>query len=307
MCVLTGRAIESRIGDIFTGTSWCSDSIQEASYDLRVDTEPYLQIGGKWHSERNPYESPVIIIEPGELAMLPTVESFCMPSDLVGSIKIKFSHSRKGLTPLFGPKVDPYFGKGHDGGERLYLSVSNLGLERIEIDRNEGVFNVQFHKLSGPSPVFKKKDAIGPKIAREVAKARRGQHLGFMDAMKGEVTEDLTRRIDQDKREFNGRIDGVEKGTQQVVYFGVFLVASALIASMVAAVFGMVFALTTDSEVVLLGRLQKSQLESLLFGLCGGLAAAVLVLICASVLKLICPIVGSLADRVRSIRCPDQN
>lgn len=125
MCVLSEQAIASRVDDIFTNSSWCSDSIQEASYDLRVDTGPYLQIGGKWYDAENPYKSPYIEIEPGELAMLPTAESFCMPSDLVGSIKIKFSHSRKGLAPLFGPKVDPYFGKGHDGGERLYLSVSN--------------------------------------------------------------------------------------------------------------------------------------------------------------------------------------
>ena len=89
-------------------------------------------------------------IRPGEMALLPTIESFNMPGNLAGDIKIKFSHSRQGLTPLFGPKVDPYFGRGHCD-ERLYLWVSNLGASPITLRRGERVFTVQFHKLWGES------------------------------------------------------------------------------------------------------------------------------------------------------------
>ena len=190
MCVLTGGAIKNRARNIFTNESWSDECFQEASYDLRVDTGPYLRIGGKVYDEASPYKESSIEIQPGELALLPTVESFCMPFNLVGDIKIKFSHSRKGLTPLFGPKVDPYFGRGHCN-ERLYLLVSNLGLQSVIIDRCEPVFTVQFHKLVGASPVPAPKKPIGPIVAKELREMGTGKSLGFMDIIQGKIKADF--------------------------------------------------------------------------------------------------------------------
>ena len=90
------------------------------------------------------------------------------------------------------------------------------------------------------------------------------------------------------------------------MYFGVFLIASALLASMVAAVFAMAFALKTESEDIVFVGLEPSQTENLLYGLCGGLAAAVLILIGASVLKLVGPIITSLVQSVRSMPPSDK-
>ena len=151
MCVLSGPEIKRRASNIFLSDTWHEDCVQEATYDLRVDTKPLLRIGGKPYDPTEPYPHSHIKIEPGELAMLPTVERFQMPKDLVGSIKIKLSHSSKGLTPLFGPKVDPRFGREHNG-ERMYLWVSNLGLKPIHIERRDAVFAVEFHKLHGDDP-----------------------------------------------------------------------------------------------------------------------------------------------------------
>ena len=148
---------------------------------------------------------------PGEMALLPTIESFDMPEDLVGDIKIKFKYSRKGLTPLFGPKVDPYFGNGHLDGERLYLWVSNLGLDPIDIKRGDRVFTVQFHQLFGEAPDFEKKVSIRRTVAQEAAEMRPEQSLGFI--------EEAERRV---KLDLGTRLTRVEEGTGQVVIFGVF-------------------------------------------------------------------------------------
>ena len=94
MCVLNGQEINRRRDRIFLQKSWDPDSFQEASYDLRVDTGPYLRIGGKVYGSGVEYKDSHMPIMPGEMALLPTMESFNMPGDLVGDIKVKFSHLR---------------------------------------------------------------------------------------------------------------------------------------------------------------------------------------------------------------------
>ncbi len=248
MCVLTSEAIKLRSKEIFKNDSYCEESVQEASYDLRIATDSYMRVGGVTYSpDKKPYKESGIVIEPVELAMLPTIESFNMPCDLVGSLKIKFNQSRKGLTPLFGPKVDPYFGKCHDD-ERLFLWVSNLGPKPIEFKEGECVFNVQFHTIHGDPPPFKKKEAIGPRVAAEAHNFGPEPYLGFMDAMRLEVTNDL-----------NDRLSKVEHGTTQVIWFGIFLIASALFAGAITVLFSLSSRLSED-QIDLLKQLLSSDL-----------------------------------------------
>ena len=47
MCVLTGKEIYKRRDRIFSQQSWSDESFQEVSYDLRIDTGPFLRVGGK--------------------------------------------------------------------------------------------------------------------------------------------------------------------------------------------------------------------------------------------------------------------
>ncbi len=254
MCVLTGKEIKRRAKKIFKNDSYDEKSFQEASYDLRVATDTYIRTGGKFYSpERNPFEEPVIVIKPGELAILPTVESFNMPGDLVGNLKIKFSHSRKGLTPLFGPKVDPYFGKGHKD-ERLFLSVYNIGPKPIKIKREERVFNIQFHTLVGKKPDFHKKDAIGPQIEAENYGLGSEPYLGFVNGIREQVTNDL-----------NDRLSRVEHGTSQVVLFGIFLIASALLAGAFTVLFSLTSQLNPDQNA-LIANLLSSNATIWIFG-----------------------------------------
>ena len=225
MCVLTGKEIYKRRDRIFSQQSWSDESFQEVSYDLRIDTGPFLRVGGKVYENSVPYKRSHMTIRPGEMALLPTIESFNIPGNLAGDIKIKFSHSRQGLTPLFGPKVDPYFGRGHCD-ERLYLWVSNLGTSPITLRRGERVFTVQFHKLWGEAPAFRKKDATGPAVAKEAYAMGARSSLGVFDALEDRI-----------KSELGGRVLAVERGTMAVVLFGVFLVAAALLAGCITTLF----------------------------------------------------------------------
>ena len=273
MCVLSGPEVERRATEIFMPKKWDKDSVQEATYDLRVDTKPLLRIGGKSYDKDRPYTRSYLTIEPGELAMLPTMESFQMPGDLVGSIKIKLSHSNMGLTPLFGPKVDPYFGREH-GGERLYLWVSNLGLEPIFIERGDRVFTVQFHKLYGDDPQRISKQPVCRRMARQIHEMAPEQNLGFMDKISVQISDNFEDRF----TELDHRLTGFERGTYQVVQFGVFLVASALLAGAMAAMFAMIFSLNTESGLTAVEMLEGSSLGTMLFWVGIGLSIAVALL-----------------------------
>ena len=269
MCVLSGPEIKRRVSNIFLPGSWHEDCIQEATYDLRVDTKPLLRIGGKPYDPKNPYPYSHIEIKPGELAMLPTVECFHMPSNLVGSIKIKLSHSIQGLTPLFGPKVDPLFGREHKG-ERMYLWVSNLGLKSIHIERRDPVFTVEFHKLYGDDPPLKSKESAYSKFARQIHEMPPEPNLGFTGRIEDKAVARLkdTLAAYQGKvTKFQNRLDGLEQGNQQVVQFGVFLVASALLAAAIAAMFAMIFAFNNQSGPSTSDRLEGTNLEGWLFAM----------------------------------------
>ena len=288
MCVLTGKEIKRRRGEIFKHRSWGDECFQEASYDLRVDTEPVLRIGGNLY-EDGTYKETRMKIMPGEMALLPTMESFDMPKDLVGDIKIKFNHSRKGLTPLFGPKVDPYFGNGHSGGERLYLWVSNLGLDPIHIKRGDRVFTVQFHQLFGEAPAFKKKGSIRRTVAQEAVEMGTGQSLGFIEEIEKRVKLDLDNRLTR-----------VEEGTGQVVIFGVFLVASALLAGAIATLLAM---MNSDvlSDGTSLDALKGSPLIYLLYWVCIALSVAVSALCIGIVAQLLKPPTIWIVDKLKRL------
>ena len=195
-----------------------------------------------------------------KLALLPTMESFNMPSDIVGEIKIKFSHSRKGLTPLFGPKVDPYFGKSHPD-ERLYLWVSNIGTSPITLTRGERVFTVQFHKLWGDAPDFHPKVEIGPMVAQEAYSMGVGTSMGFVDQIEENVKQHLGARLSQ-----------AERGTERVILFGVFLVASTLLAGAVTTLFMILPRIDPDSGSTLMHVLESSPLAETMYwaSICAG-------------------------------------
>ena len=280
VCVLTGKEIYRRRDDIFSRKSWDRQSFQEASYDLRVDTGPVLRIEGKLYENGIKYKGSHLRIEPGEMALLPTIESFNMPNDLVGDIKIKFSHSRQGLTPLIGPKVDPYFGKGHPD-ERLYLWVSNLGLSPITIRRGERVFNVQFHKLFGESPDFEPKVPTGPMVAQEAYAMGSDQSLGFIDKVERNV-----------KSELGDRLTAVEEGANRVVVFGVFLVASAILAGTVTTLLVLAPTFNTDSGSSVVEALKGDSLFKVLYW--ASIAAALAVSALAG--AIILPILKSILE-----------
>ena len=143
----------------------------------------------------------------------------------------------------------------------MYLWVSNLGLKPIHIERRDAVFAVEFHKLHGDDPPPKPKESAYSKFARQIHEMDAEQYLGFTDKIRVQISD----RFEDKFTELDHRLTGFERGSYQVVQFGVFLVASALLAGAMAAMFAMVFALNTKSGIVAVNALEGTSLGTMLF------------------------------------------
>ena len=147
--ILSGESILERLkdGEIFRQGTWDEGSIKEASYALRLANDGLL-VEGKFYEPGVIYTGAYIGIEPGEIAILSTVERLNMPNNLVGKIGVRFDPSIRGLTGLMGIQVDPLYGSGQ-GDERLFIRVINLGNEAVRFSSQATVFTFELHELKG--------------------------------------------------------------------------------------------------------------------------------------------------------------
>ena len=146
--ILSGEEIHRRlkVGDIFVDETWDEDCLKEASYALRIAKDGLL-IDGKFYDpldEENKYSNDFIVIGPGKIAILSTMEKLYMPADLLGKIGIRLEYALLGLTGLMGIQVDPLYGRG-EAPERLYIRVANYGNDPIQLLPEDRVFTFELH------------------------------------------------------------------------------------------------------------------------------------------------------------------
>ena len=213
--ILSGTEILNRLenGEIFDPDTWEKRCIKEASYTLRVARDG-MHINGKTYSPGKDFPQKTVIVKPGNIAILSTVERLNMPKDLVGHQGIRFDYAASGLTGLMGIQVDPLYGANvHD--ERLYLRFVNLSNDAVEITLGDAIFNIEFQKLWGEvdrESIDERDGPRGPMWIRVLEQITNQRHPGwsFTTSVKEEV-------------------DRVEKVFQPLVMFGVFLVATTLL------------------------------------------------------------------------------
>ena len=97
--ILSREAIEERLtnGQIFKQGTWDPSCLREASYVLRVAPDG-LMLGGKPYRPGKESVEGDFEINPGEIAILSTIERLQMPDDLVGKIGLRFDYASIGLT-----------------------------------------------------------------------------------------------------------------------------------------------------------------------------------------------------------------
>lgn len=223
--ILGHEAILSRLerGEIFRGGTWDAACIREASYNLRIAPDGML-LGKKQYPPGKVYPKDVIKIEPGEIAVLSTVERFNMPSDVVGHQGIKFDYAVQGLTGLMGIQVDPLYGS-KTTDERFYLRFTNNGDQPVSVRPGDKIFNIEFETVTG-SPNREEIDK------REGLRQPTWERLCRLMDKQDEPSWNYARSV---REMLYKEVDVVKRGYEPVVMFGVFLVAVSILGVVLTA------------------------------------------------------------------------
>ncbi len=171
MPALSRKAILKRLDDksLYVGPLLTSKQIGDASIDLRVgnialiarargishvDPRAYLEDQGPVHAyerirrqklERHdvPFGEP-ILIHPGQLTLVPTLEWVEMPDKLMGQVTARSSWAREGLNIATATLINP----GYRG--IITLELSNLGQIPIQVYPGMCVAQISFHTVEYP-------------------------------------------------------------------------------------------------------------------------------------------------------------
>ena len=226
--ILSGEAILERLrdGQIFRQGTWDEASIMEASYALRLANDGLL-VNGEFYDPGVPYTGSYIAIEPGEIAILSTIERLNMPDDLLGKIGLRLDAALKGLIGLMGIQVDPLYGQNQDD-ERLYIRVANFGNETVKFLPGEHVFTFELHEISGrvqaPSSP---KMPTWPRLKRQLS-SQDNSSWSFVTRVQFETVQAEDR--------VRSELTNIKDYLQPLVMFGIFLVAVTILGVAIAVI-----------------------------------------------------------------------
>jgi hypothetical protein len=133
------------------------------------------------------------------MAVLSTQEQFTMPDDLVGLVNIKFKSALRGMTLVFGSRVDPGYGRDIrraplDGyaGQRLYLVVYNISDHEVYVRPGDPLFMVEFHTIDGP-PELEERQNNDTYVASHIAEIGGFGRPAGMGARVAELEKDVAK------------------------------------------------------------------------------------------------------------------
>jgi deoxycytidine triphosphate deaminase len=188
-----------------------------------------------------------VILPPNSVAAITTVERICMPWTFSGTLGNAFHLAHKGVWLFPGLFVDPGFGMRlrQDSaeyecgdGEPLVLLLVNMGKEAVPLAANQTIARLQFARINEPS---KKQPKSSSATFKELFLDSPPQEIGlgfYLQTARAsdlaetrEIVNRLSTQIVDIKREYevlNSTVTSVHKGTTQLVYFGVFIISSAI-------------------------------------------------------------------------------
>jgi dCTP deaminase len=131
-------------------------SLQPASYDLRLGNKALVtktqdieklrkRIEDEKASETDVAKEGSVSIPAGAFALVVTREKVRLSTSYAGHLGLRSYYARKGLLLLAGLQVDPGF-EGY-----LVLGLANLSPRSVQIDYEDEIATLEFHKLSRPA------------------------------------------------------------------------------------------------------------------------------------------------------------
>jgi len=242
MGVLNGDQILERLEqrepgpEIFLPESWRRDQIRSAGYDLRVDGD--VRAMNKKIFPNGRHVGEFLYLEPGDSAFVLSRERFIMPWDLAGNLGLRFRFAREGLSVLTGLLVDPGYGLVPDGdewkreGAALHFFLVNIGAEKISIrlgEEGDGVLSMQFLETK---PTEQRKKVSAPDDVAPAAALGVYREIGILEKRMKKEKQKTQNRLGELKSEVESLraiVETTRSATENIVVFGVFLLAVTLI------------------------------------------------------------------------------
>ena len=168
-----------------------------------------------------------------------------MPTDLSANLTIKFSFASRGILSLNGFAVDPSYGSDTESGSRLHFILANVGAQDVTIQpRHDKFASIQFLPVIGSND-FKATTINIPQSPNRIDKlfsdADMSLGLSFFkeqDALKGKI-HDLETKWEKEI-----------KSLDHVVYFGHFLLGSAIFGIVLTVTFSLMSKMETTLTLV---------------------------------------------------------
>jgi dCTP deaminase len=186
--------------------------IEPASYDVRVGTWAFSSSSKE---KINLSEKGVLIIEPGEFAVLESRERVEFDNRTAAQLGLRSEYARHGLLMLSGPQIDPGF-RGI-----LVVRVINLAPKPLAMPYEAPFLTVQFFRLSSPV----QKPYCGPQQGQTGLTARDIQELVETEGLTlGQVMKTLS-ALAKDVAELRGSVGRLAWLVPLVVGIGMAVVA----------------------------------------------------------------------------------
>jgi len=118
------------------------EQVESASYDLRIGEQ-----GGTTTDKKlvNIKENGYLLVQPGDFAIVITLEEIRMGLQHAARIGLRSKYSRKGLIATTGPQIDP----GFHG--RLVVGLTNLTPKPVSLPFKDSFLTIEIHKLEQPT------------------------------------------------------------------------------------------------------------------------------------------------------------
>lgn len=238
MSLLSGEQILERLGqgEIFRSGTWREKQVRPAGYDLRISTE-VRAFNNQIFSEGHEYGE-TLHLEPGDTAYVLSFERFCMPWNLAANLGVRFRFSRRGLSVLTGLLVDPGYGKKLVGNEwkpegaALHFFVVNISADSIPIvlgPDGDAVLSVQFLETA---ELKQKKETSQPGDVEPSSALWAFHSMRSLQEQADQQRDRVDKEFEEvkkDMRQLTAIVERTHSATENIVVFGVFLLAVTLI------------------------------------------------------------------------------
>jgi deoxycytidine triphosphate deaminase len=231
---------------VFVPGTWDPANVRGAGYDIRLSATGMIVPTGRdddatqYFGPKKPRQLP-LILEPGQTAVVSSEERFCLDFDIAGNIGLKFSLAAQGLLVLTGMALDPGFGRQlEDSGawvamadQCLHFVLANVGANPVVL--TPGRERIAFLQLFEIEPVTPaaipslgwnalSESLFDPSSTTETV--RPGGLAYFRNVKDIAVKVD---KLERDVQIASASVDKIEKASNYVVVFGVFLVATTIL------------------------------------------------------------------------------